>query len=186
MRPVERLKVIPITPLTNLFWSPPETQSIDYLRLKSITLLALAAMLRLSNIAPYAELYNASSAESEKYILKVCDINFTTDGMSINFQGIKNDSQRRGFLVHVNKSADQQVCPVMKDYINATQHQRKSDKKALFLTLNAPNRAILSSTVSHILASAISKADLHGFKPRHFRPTGGTNVVAAGSTMKQL
>ena len=44
-RPMERSKVIPTTPLSNLFRSPPDTPSSDYLRLKSITLLALAAML---------------------------------------------------------------------------------------------------------------------------------------------
>lgn len=132
-RPMERSKVIPITPLINQFKSPPDTPNIDYLRWKCFTLLAFAAMLRTSVIEPNAELYNASIAETETDVLKVCNINFTSDGMSIIFHCIKNDSQRKG-PVHVNKLADQQVCPViaLRDYINATQHQRNQIKMQCF------------------------------------------------------
>lgn len=182
--PMARSKVIPIRSFIDLFKSWPDnlSLSLEMLRLKCVTLLALCAMLRPSDIAPKAVHYDVKEESVSQFHLKVSDITFETSSMVITFHGIKNDSQRRGFIVSIQGSTDPTLCPVlcMKSYIDRTRQFRKSSSDAVFLTLQKPVKPISASTVSSLLSKSLHLAGLKGYRPKDFRPTGATAAVEAG------
>jgi len=182
-RAMSRSKTIPIQPFMNLFRSLPGNQDLDVelLRLKCISLLALCAMLRPSDIAPKAVIYQHDNSIQNVH-LNVSDIVFVQDSMTITFHGIKNDAHRRGFIVTVPMATEGKLCPVLalRSYIDRTAVYRKGPEGPVFLTLQKPFRAITASTVSVILTQALKMAGLTGYLPKDFRPTGATAAVDAG------
>lgn len=182
----QRSRVLPIKPFTDMFSSWPENELLDIrrLRLKCITLLALAMMLRPSDIAPKAQLFHAETKESSQVVLSVDDIKFESDGTaSVFLHGTKNDTDRSGFKVVVPQATNMKVDPVdaLRVYISKTNLIRP-ESGAVFLPLRPPYKAITHSTVASVLNEAIGMAglDTTKFKAKDFRPTGATVQVANG------
>ena len=113
MVPMNRSSVMPVRPFYMLFeqMGCNESLTIRLLRLKCIMLLALTMMLRPSDIAPKAIHDNNGDLESGKFILSTDQVCFEKDGrLSITFFGIKNDTNREGFVVTIGLSIS--VCGV--------------------------------------------------------------------------
>ena len=183
--PMQRSKVMPVEPFKRLFrkWNVNEILKIESLRLKCVTLLALAMMLRPSDIAPHATLIDKDGKVSQMKIT-VDQVKFAESGhMVISLHGIKNDYHRDGFDVVVTPSSEAKVDPVdaMKVYIQRTAHIRPAHR-ALFLSLKRPFDAISATTVTRILEKAIILAGMksEGYSAKCFRPTGATNAIQAG------
>jgi hypothetical protein len=186
--PRKKSSVMPVNAFRDLFmsWGPNETLPIKDLRLKAICLLSLTIMLRPSDIAPRAQVYDPASNVVSRMIFSTNDITFELDGsVSINFMGIKNDVQRTGFVVKVPKHDNVKLDPVaaLKAYIARTEALRPSPSNPVFVSLKAPYHAITSSTVSSVLESAITLAglDTTKFSAKSFRPTGATVAIEEGN-----
>jgi len=182
----QRSRVLPIKPITDLFESWPDNMCLDIkrLRLKCLTLLALTMMLRPSDVAPKAQLFNIDSKESSQVVLSTSDIKFEDNGsVNIFLHGTKNDTDRAGFQVVVPQASDVKLDPVgtLRMYIEKTKTVRPPNG-ALFLPLRPPYKAISHSTVASVLNEAIRLAglDTTQFKAKDFRPTGATVQVANG------
>ncbi len=184
--PMKRSKVMPIQPFRGLFLSWPENNFLttDRLRLKCITLLALVAMLRPSDAAPKNRTYNFDSGNMESFIFNTDQVTFHMDGSAtIVLFGIKNDSQRNGFPVHVVPAAHPKLDPVktLSDYMGSTARFRPASNP-VFLTLNRPYKALGASGVAKVLEKAIDLAGLggQGYTAKSFRPTGATVAIDNG------
>lgn len=181
-------RVMPTQDFKDLFcgWPDNDRLELQNLRLKAITLLALLLMLRPSDIAPRAELFDSATTTSHRVIFSTDQLVFNDDGsLTVQFFGIKNDSTRSGFVVTIPAHSDKKLDPVLalRVYLDRTASQRlSSGTGAAFLTLHPPYRAIQSSTVGSILSKAIALAGLggRGFSPKSFRPTGATMAVDGG------
>ena len=111
--PMCRSKVMPVQKFTDLFmsWSGNYALSIESLRLKCVTLLALTAMMRPSDPAPIAQCYQDGVFKS--MVLSTKNISFHPDGsLTIVFHGIKNDYDRQGFEVNLPGASIPRICPV--------------------------------------------------------------------------
>ncbi len=186
LQPSLRTKIMPCEPFTQLFeqWGANEKLSVKQLRLKSITLLALACMTRPSDLAPNGEVFDPLSLTTSKMEFTTNQLQFHNDGsLTIVFFGIKNDADRKGFEVCIPPGASNASNPVqcLRDYVSRTDSQRP-DSKPVFISLNAPFKGICSGTVSNILKEAIALAGLSDseYTPRSFRPTGATAAIEAG------
>ena len=181
--PLRSAKVLPVNAFVNLFnsWDNSSIPIAD-LRLKTITLLALSLMLRPSDIAPRAKMFDVLSGEEKAYIFKTNMLEFNTDGVQVTFHGIKNDLDRSGFKILLPRLEDKNLDPVhcLEIYLQRTQHLRKDD--AVFLTLRAPFKAISASSVAKILEASIQRAGLAnmGYSAKSFRPTGATRAIEQG------
>lgn len=182
--PMQRSQVMPVDSFTKLFrdWPDNGMLSVKQLRLKAICLLSLVAMLRPSDIAPKAVIFNHDTLQSSNVVFSTDHIVFNEDGsMCIVFHGIKNDSTRTGFKVSVSPASDKKVCPVdaLHEYIIRTECWRPNPQRPVFLSLKAPFKPIDAATVGKILQEAIKLAGLSStqFTPKCFRPTGATLAV---------
>ena len=151
--PMKRSKVMPVQPFHNLFlsWDGNWKISIEDLRMKSITLLALSMMLRPSDIAPQATTLVGDTYKS--FVMTTDQVLFNQDGSAtITLFGIKNDYHREGFEVIVCPASLTRLDPVitLRTYIDRTKHVRPAHK-ALFLSLRKPYAAISATTVARIL-----------------------------------
>ena len=181
LRPREQTKVMPVKPFTDLFqnWGSNESLSIQKLRQKAITLLALSALCRPSDIAPVS-------------VFKRKQIEFTEKGMNITLFGIKNDSRREGFKIFVSRSTDVVSDPVstLLCYINRTDHCAPSPNDPVFVTVSAPYTQLSAQSVSSALATSIKEAGLPpSYTPRCFRVTGAQTAISKGvssQAVKQL
>ena len=188
----ERSGVIPVAPLRNLFLNwPPSTQlDIKRLRLKCITLMALALMLRPSDIAPKAVLYSPSTGVSSTMVFGRDQVQFKADGTaSITLHGIKNDSDRAGFIVCLTPSSIEAVCPVrtLQEYLKRTQPQVTDPDRPVFLTLKRPYKALSAQTIAHVLNESLQLCDLYPlYSAKDFRPTGATLQVQEGVAPKTV
>ena len=183
-QPIKKSKVLPIDAFHKLFssWETNSQLSISNLRLKAITLLALAIMLRPSDIAPKGEIFDHISGDTKKYLFTTDMLSFDSEGLTVTFIGIKNDSQRSGFEVNIPRSSNFATDPVstLQSYIERTSSQRTD--KAVFISIKKPFLALSASSVSKILESAIVLAGLDGlgFSAKSFRPTGATRAIDSG------
>ena len=66
---IERSRVMDVSAFVSLSWPSNEALSIKQLRLKTITLLAIALMLRPSDIAPQARGFDAGSGVSSRFVM---------------------------------------------------------------------------------------------------------------------
>ena len=165
--PMARSAVMDVSAFSRLFQSWPDNTelTIKQLRLKSVALLALALMLRPSDIAPLARRYDSSTGIVSSFVMSTDQFQFTEDGgMIVTFLGVKNDSQRTGFQVTLPSSPVSQVDPVrtLRTYLDRTDSVRCRATKPAFLTLVRPYAAVSASTVSHILQEAIRAAESFG------------------------
>ncbi|XP_043246604.1 uncharacterized protein LOC122394089 isoform X1 [Amphibalanus amphitrite] len=188
-RPIARSSVMDISAFVRLFesWPGNDSLSVKLLRLKTITLLAIALMLRPSDIAPLAMGFHAGSGVMERFVLTMDQIQFRSDGrLDVTFLGIKNDAQRTGFRVTLPPNPVESVDPVaaLRVYLARTESCRCPASKPVFLTLVRPFQAVSASTVASILQDAIHLAEKFGLAkghtPKDFRPTGATRAVELG------
>lgn len=110
-RPRQRTKVMPIQPFIQMFlnWGENEQLSIPQLRTKAVTMLAISALCRPSDLAPSIGFRRSQ-------------VTFSSEGMVIVFFGIKNDTHREGFEVKVKSSTEVVTDPVsaLKSYLDRT------------------------------------------------------------------
>lgn len=182
--PSLRTKIMPVTPFTQLFRSWPDNNDIciKKLRLKAITLLALTAMTRPSDLAPKGVKYNAKDHSIEPLILSTDQVRFNSDGsLTLVFFGIKNDKDRKGFEVKIPSASDSKLDPVdcLKVYLRRTELVRPKPSSPLFIGLVSPFQALKSVSIANILDEAIRLAGLQGqgFTARSFRPTAASAAV---------
>ena len=112
-------------------------------------------------------------------------IRFDDDNSAtINFFGIKNDSQRKGFEIKLSPASDQCLDPVqaLKCYLERTcENGVIDDDTHVFRSLNSPADGITASTVAKILRSCLSEAGLADeYTARSFRAAGATAAVKSG------
>ncbi|GFO31079.1 integrase [Plakobranchus ocellatus] len=140
------------------------------LRQKAITLLALAAMCRPSDLAPRVGLFRNQ-------------VLFKPNGcLAAQFFGTKNDSDRHGFEVQIDPSSNPLTDPVscLREYIEKTKiHVGVTGP--LFVNTTPPYMAMSAASVSSVLRDSIKEAGLGSeFTARCFRPTGATAAVLGG------
>ena len=155
--PMKRSKVMPVDPFMNLFteWKGNWGLELEQLRLKCVTLLAFALMLRPSDIAPNAVL--VADGNEQKMCLTVNQLEFQEDGScKVTFHGIKNDYSRDGFEVVLQPASNPRLDLVLtlKNYLHRTQYVRNPGG-AVFLSLKKPYSALSSKTIARILERAI-------------------------------
>jgi hypothetical protein len=179
--PRKQTPVLPVQPIKDLFkgWDVNDHLDIKRLRQKTLALLALVMMLRPSDAAPRALVYDSDTDNYKRLIFSTDNIVFHEDGSAtVSLHGIKNDYKRDGFHVRIDHTGGGKLDPVLslKDYIKRTAHIRPPDAKPLFLTLNRPFQGISSTTVAKVLDEVIALAGLDTtvYKAKCFRPTGAT------------
>ena len=76
--------------------------TIDKLRLKCITLLALTTMMRPLDAAPMSVVWDSDTQDYKAMLLSTKNVAFHDDGsITMIFQGIKNGYDRQGFEVNL-------------------------------------------------------------------------------------
>lgn len=182
--PMARSKAMPVEPFVRMYETWPDNASLALprLRSKSLALLALVCMLRPSDVAPAAELFDPASESSRVFQFTTDDVQFNADRMTVQLHGIKNDYQRRGYEVSIPRSSNASCCPVlaMYKYIERTQTMRSEDNKHVFLSLKQPFHGVTVATIARILNDAIKDTGLTGYSAKDFRPTGATQAMKAG------
>lgn len=175
--------VMPIEPLLSMFKSWPDNDILDMkrLRIKVISLLALMAMLRPSDIAPRACVRDSDSG-SRPIVFSKDNVSFMADGsVQLTIFGVKNDAQRTGFNVTVRPHSDHVCCPVraLRCYIQRTDIHRSRAQQPVFFTLRAPFKHVTADGIARDLNSAIEWAGLDRklYSAKCFRPTGATRAV---------
>ncbi len=188
LSPMLRTDVMPISPFVDMFMGWPDNQSLDIkrLRLKALCLLALVFMLRPSDVAPHARVFDPEKHVVETIVFNANQVQFHDNGdLTITFHGIKNDYTRDGFSVTMPPASVPQVDPnqCLQVYMTRTAATRAAiPSRPVFVSLRKPFHAICSTTVSVILKQAIDMAGLgsHGYSAKCFRPTGATHAVSSG------
>lgn len=182
--PRKASKVMPTEAFKKLFmsWEENDRLTIKQLRLKALSLLALTAMLRPSDVAPKGKVFDEQTEQCSDILFTTDMLMFLPEGVKITFFGIKNDTQRTGFEILLPAHKDKRVDPVeaLKCYIQRTESLRTD--KAVFLSLNKPYKAITAAAVGKILEEAIGLAGLsgQGYTAKSFRPTGATLAIDRG------
>lgn len=182
--PMRKSSVLPVEKFINLFltWGANSTLSIKQLRLKAITLLSIALMLRPSDIAPKATLFESGSKTVHPMRFTTDMLCFTPEGVKVTFMGIKNDTQRTGFEVYLPRHDNALLDPVkaLEDYIASTSNVRTD--QSVFLSLKHPFSAISAASVAKVLEESIGFAGLsgQGFTAKSFRPTWATVAIGNG------
>lgn len=178
---------MPVEPFNTTFqsWADNTTLDLKLLRIKAITLLALSAMLRPSDIAPKGVFWDDVS-HSEHQLLFTCDhVKPLPDGaIELSLFGIKNDRQRTGFQVVVQPHSNAKLCAVaaLQTYMNRTQQFRSAANNGVFLALKAPHKPLAACGIAKDMEAAINLVGLSkcGFTAKNFRHTGATKAVEAG------
>ena len=120
-----------------------------------------------------------------KVIFSTDRIVFNDDGSAtVTIFGVKNDTDRAGFLVRLPKHEVEKLDPVktLFDYICRTDKFRCVLSKPVFIALVKPYSVLCSQQISVILNQAISSAGLNGkgFTAKLFRCSGATAAIEAG------
>ena len=185
--PRARTNVMPTAPFHKLFesWKDNEELSVKMLRLKCITLIAFAFMLRPSDVAPKGVQYDSESDTFKPFLFLRSQISFPDDGgLRITFFAIKNDSSRDGFEVSVPRCDNAKLDPALalNVYLQKTQHLVTDVHAPAFISLKKPHQGISASAVGSVLSEAISLAGLSSsmYTPKCFRPSGATKAVNSG------
>ena len=127
------------------------------MRQKTIALLSLSMMARPSDLAPAMGFHSVKS---------LC--------------GIKNDSDRHGFEIKIDKASNPKVDPVacLKNYLDGTAGYTSNTHGPVFLSCTPPYLPISA----RVIAQCLTDTGLEGlgFTPRSFRPSAATAAVASG------
>lgn len=189
-RPMKRSAVLPVGQLldTIKLWGVNSSMPIKFLRIKTISLLAISLMLRPSDIAPNATFFEGDSLEEQKIVFSTDMVVFKESIMEVTLFGTKNDLDRKGFVVTLPAHSDVTVCPIasLKCYIERTSHLRRGN--AVFLSLKAPYGPLSSASVAKDLQACLDMAGLKnsGFSAKSFRPTGATVAIEKGNDPKTV
>ena len=130
--------VMPIQPIVNLFqsWGDNGSLELKKLRLKAITLLALAIMGRPSDLAPIGGAFS-SEGPCKPMILSLDQVKFCDSGnLSIQLFGIKNDVHCKGYVVTIPPAENIFVDPVdcLRVYVQkSVAHRQLFRNNPLFL-----------------------------------------------------
>lgn len=187
--PIARSSVMDVSAFVRLFesWADNRSLPLKLLRLKAISLLAIALMLRPSDIAPLALRFDAGTGVTSPFVLTTDQLRFQADGtLQVTFLGVKNDTQRTGFQVSLPPNPNQAADPVdaLRVYLERTDSLRCAGSGPVFISLVRPYAALSASSVSTVLHEAIHLAEGFGLppghKPKDFRPTGATRAVELG------
>ena len=183
--PARRSQPMPVQPFHDLSSARPSNEFLDLkrLRMKTLTLLALVFMARPSDFALKARVFNPATQDAHSKVQR--GSGRVSQGWIlyyIVFQGTKNDTGRGGFEMRIPRAADAKVDPVacLQAYMNRTAEQRRRDtRRAVFLTLRSPFKAITASTIAQVMQTAIQAAGLGdgSFSAKSFRPTGASAGV---------
>ncbi len=180
--PLQRSRVMPVNAFFKMFssWKKNSELTLELLRLKTITLMALCLMLRPSDITPRSgRVFRRSAISSDGQ-----------GGLEIYFHGIKNDTSRDGFRVILRLASDVQLCPVdaLCTYMSKTVVRAGGREGPVFLTLNKPFRALSATAVTNILNDSIFWAglDRHVYSAKNFRPTGATGAISTGMKAREV
>ena len=187
-KPLTKTKVMPIAPFIRLFesWENDDQLSIKHLRMKTVCLLALAFMLRPSDVAPRGRHLDPETLLVEQFVFSEEQVTFHEDDtFTITFHGIKNDYSRDGFGVTLPPASMGKVDPAkcLLVYMDRTADARRvAAGSPVLLSLNRPFRAICAKTISAILNEAINQAGLgdRGYTAKCFRPTSATRAIDSG------
>ncbi len=147
-----------------------------------LTLMALALMMQLSDFAPRACQWTGKVVKDT--VFSVDQVVFNQSGtVDVTLFGIKNDYNHQGFVMIVQPTRMDSVCPVkaLRHYIKRTQYVWPVNG-ALFLTLATPPTAMSAKTVGAELNSVIRLVGLDAskFTAKSFHPMGATNAVQSG------
>ena len=142
---------------------------MNKLRQKCVSLLALAAMCRPSDLTKF----------------KRNDVKFNSDGsLTIVYFGIKNDLNRKGFEIRIQTAGNKKLNPVtcLHAYIDKTRSITGAEGPT-FISLISPHEGLSAAGISDILRDTIRETglDVKKFTPRCFRPTGATASIRAGN-----
>jgi integrase len=113
-------------------------------------------------------------------------VKFNSDGsLDVTFFGIKNDLQRKGFVVFLPPVANKSVSvfDCLQVYIARTAVQRMTlSDSPLFISLIRPYAPVSASTIGDQMNRAIHLAGLggQGFTAKSFRPTAATAAISTG------
>ena len=157
--PASRTAIMAIQPFHDLFSSWPDNDDLilEDLRLKAVTLMAIAFMARPSDLAPKGVFFDPATLSVKGHVFSTDNIHFHQDGsMTVHFFATKNDTQRTGFEVNLPGAADSRIDPVhcLQVYIQRTSGFRPMDTRPVFLPLRPPYKALGSASISRILAQA--------------------------------
>ena len=184
----KRTPILPVEPFNKLFisWKSNADLPLRMLRLKAITLLAFAFMLRPSDIAPKGVFYDSERDVLTSMVFSRSQVFFpSTGGVTLTFFGIKNDSTRDGFEVAIPASSNETLDPAscLRVYMERTRSLRGAYKSVdpVFLSLKRPYDAISAATVGGILQESIELAglDTNTYSAKCFRPTAATRAVSS-------
>ena len=187
--PMTRSSVMDVSAFVRLFesWAVNESLPLKLLRLKAICLLAIALMLRPSDIAPLSMRFDAGSGVTSPFVMSTDQLQFRSDGtLQVTFLGIKNDAQRTGFQVAIPPSPNKTADPIdaLRVYLARTESCRCPISKPVFISLVRPYAAVSASSVAAVLQQGIYFAEdfglAKGHTPKDFRPTGATRAVQLG------
>ncbi len=173
---------MPLQPFLTLFvnWDSNFALSLERLRLKAITLFALAAMLRPSDVAP------GSGHKFTRQNIQPLE----SGALQIYLHHIKNDRDRDGFCIILQPSKQPQMCPVdaLNTYLMRTMVQAGGPAGPVFISLVPPYWALCAGTVAGILNWAIELAGLDSsiYSAKNFRPTGATTAIDQGMNSEQV
>ena len=182
----KRVNILPVEPFETLFrkWGDNTGLSTKQLRLKCVTLLAFAFMLRPSDIAPKG-LHVQSENETVRMQFKRNQVKFPDEGgVTLTFLGTKNDSTRDGFCVTIPSASDPIIDPAQTliSYMKRTEKVAPHENSPVFVSLKKPYKGVNAQTVAKVLEKSIELAGLDKqlYSAKCFRPTGATRAVESG------
>ena len=180
--PMKRLAVMPQQPFMQMFMNGENNEllSLEDLKLKCLVLLAPCLMLRSSDVAPRAMVFQGDVPTSLQFTTD--QIEFLPNGSAaIYLHSIKNYANCNGFQVFLCPSGNSKVCPVdtLRCYSDRTAVLNPKEPCPVFVVLVKPFAALSSNSVAVILNKAIDKAALGGlgYSAKKFRPTGATAAI---------
>ena len=161
-------------------WPDSDQLSMEKLRLKCITLMALCLMLRTSHLALWAICIRSGEVRNLQLIAD--KISFQEHGTAeIYLHGIKNDYNHDSFGVYLMPCSILKLCPVqtLKEYMRRNEQVNPSFNLPVFTPLNYPFSRLTAGAIASVLNKAIELmglADL-GYSAKSYHPTGATVAV---------
>ena len=184
---MKKSTVLPVQPINDLLisWGENTGMSLKKLRMKCIALLALAFMLRPSDIAPKSVKYNLDTNTTERFLFTTDAVHFPENGgVSLKFLGTKNDTNRDGFSVSIPPASNAVLDPAsaLQCYILRSSHLRPTHSNPVFISLKSPYKALSAASIAKDLNTVIkdSGLDTTVYSAKSFRPTGATRAIEQG------
>jgi integrase len=169
-RPRVSTPVFPIDRLTAYLITLGENNimSVDKLRSKTISLLALVGLYRPADLA----------------LLQLQHLEFTHSGVNISNFGGKTDKNRDGIPTMITRASDPHLCPVtaLECYISRTAARRATLPDSpvfIYLEGNTANK-LSDQRVATVLKNTLRAAGIDEATARSFRKTGASSAINKG------